>query len=318
MSPVGASWARLLSMGGGRERTRVQAHLLRAERAASSSHRPGLCATQRAVRRLLLTELRRYRVAGRFPKNPLFAEPTPFFVDAAGTRCAVAHLLELGGEGDLVQRIARERNNARVVELADEPRLVAWLDAAGLALDEAALIQPAYCGRSDPGCICDNRAAGYLEVTTTTFPIDDIAFARVEAIHGQVEPGLEVGSEVRVRSYHRDVPVELIVPGTPFGELEDGTPYYAGVDVTDGGVTCDWSGTISKSQYLQAVQSSNCEATLLSFDEWEPEGCDSGCGCRAVGAAQPSASGILLSLLGVIVARRMRASRRAIVLRERA
>lgn len=303
---------------GGRERARVQAHLLRAERAASSSHRTGSCATQRTVRRLLLTELRRYRLAGRFPKNPLFSEPTPFFVDAAGTRCAVAHLLELGGESELVQRIARERNHARVLELVDEPRLVAWLEAAGLTLDEAALIQPSYCGSSDPGCICDNAAAGYLEVTTTRFPKDGIATAQVKAIHGQVEPGIEVGSEVQVRSYHRDVPVELIVPGSPFGELEDGTPYYAGVDVTDGGVACDWSGTISKRQYLQAVQSSNCEATVLSFDEWEPEGCDSSCGCRAVGAAQPSASGILLSLLGVIVARRMRASRRAVVLRERA
>ena len=44
----------------------------------------------------------------------------------------MAHLLELGGEGALVERIARERNHARVRELVDEPRLLAWLEAAGL------------------------------------------------------------------------------------------------------------------------------------------------------------------------------------------
>ena len=61
-----------------------------------------------------------------------FAEPMPYFVDAKGVRCAMAHLLEAGGERELVQRIARERNNAFVRDLADESRLLAWLAAAGL------------------------------------------------------------------------------------------------------------------------------------------------------------------------------------------
>jgi hypothetical protein len=65
-------------------------------------------------------------------------------VDAAGTRCAIAHLIEAAGEGALVAEIARTRNNAWVREPADDPRVVAWLDANGLTLEEAARIQPSY------------------------------------------------------------------------------------------------------------------------------------------------------------------------------
>src|SRR5262249_60445542 len=86
-----------------------------------------------------------YRGARRFPRSPGFRDPTPICVDASGTRCAVAALLGAGGEGELVARIARERNFARVAELADEPRLRAWLAATGLTLAEAAAIQPEYC-----------------------------------------------------------------------------------------------------------------------------------------------------------------------------
>lgn len=258
---------------------------------------------QRTVRRLLLAELRNYRLAGLFPKNPRFAEPTPFFVDGRGMRCAVAHLLELGGEGELVQRIARERNNARVVELTDEPRLTAWLDASGLTLDEAALIQPSYCGEQDPSCICSNRATGYLEVTTTSESRDGVATAEVKAIHGQVEPGIEVGSEIHIRAFAGGSR-EFIVQGMPDDQLADGTLVYLGVEVS-GGVSCGFSGKLSKEQCLQALHSSNCAETVRSFEEWVPAECKSGCGCRAAGAATPSSAGILMALLGVVVARRM-------------
>lgn len=289
----------------GRERARVARHLWRAERASGQRCVAKLSPLQRTVRHLLLAELARYRVAGCFPENRYFGEPTPFFVDDSGRRCAVAHLLELGGEGELVRRIARERNNARVAELADEPRLRAWLDASGLSLGEAALIQPAYCGQQDPSCLCGNRAAGYFEATTTTYPRDGVATAVVKAIHGKVEPGIQVGSEIQVQSSYRDVPVELIVPGTPADELPDGTPVYQGTNVTNG-FSCGWSGTLSKQQYLQALRSSDCPETVRSFEEWIPEGCeDSGCGCRAAGGASPSSAGILMALLGVVVARRM-------------
>jgi MYXO-CTERM domain-containing protein len=256
------------------------------------------------VRRLLLAELGRYRRWGQFPCNPLFQELTPFFIDAQGTRCAVAHLLELGGEGELVQRIARERNNARVAELGDEPRLRAWLDAAGLTLDEAALIQPSYCEKPDTGCVCRNTATGQLEVSTTSAPKDGIATARVNVIHGRVDPSIEVGSEIQVESF-RSEPAELIVPGWPTGSLDDGTPTFSGADVTNDRFFCGGDVVISKQQYLQAVQSSNCDGTMRSFDEWEVPDCNRGCGCRAVGASAPTPAGILIALVGAIVARRM-------------
>ena len=66
----------------------------------------------------------------------------PYFIDADGTRCAMAHLLELGGAAALVARIANEKNNAFVEELANGQELPAWLDASGLSVAEAARIQP--------------------------------------------------------------------------------------------------------------------------------------------------------------------------------
>ncbi|AKF09429.1 hypothetical protein DB32_006578 [Sandaracinus amylolyticus] len=110
-----------------RERERVARHIERAERAAMAQDVSSLSRLQRMVRSLLLRELAQYRRDARFPQNRGFAEPTPYFVDAEGTRCAMAHLLEVGGETELVARVARERNNAWVRELADEPRLIAWL-----------------------------------------------------------------------------------------------------------------------------------------------------------------------------------------------
>ena len=69
----------------------------------------------------------------------------PYFIDEDGTRCAMAHLLEVGGQHDLVSKIAQMRNHATVFELADDHDLVVWLAAAGISLNEAARIQPSYC-----------------------------------------------------------------------------------------------------------------------------------------------------------------------------
>jgi hypothetical protein len=149
----------MASMSGAAEARRVAAHLARAEALAAAADVSRLDPPRRLARALLLAELRRYRAAGRFPRNPRGGAPTPIFVDAGGTRCAMAHLLELGGERALVARIRRERNLARVRELADEPRLRAWLAAAGLTLPEAAAIQPVYCGPAAPDCVCAGTTA---------------------------------------------------------------------------------------------------------------------------------------------------------------
>lgn len=137
------------------EIARVRAHIANAEARATLRPTREPSRAKRIVRALLLGELARYRARGRFPLN--VDEPdrrTPIFVDAAGTRCAVAHLLELGGAAALVAEIAATRNHARVHALADDARLVAWVEAAGIGVDLAAAIQPEYCPAPRSRCVC--------------------------------------------------------------------------------------------------------------------------------------------------------------------
>ena len=192
-----------------RERRRVQRHLRRAERSARRAPVAALDPLRRLVRALLLDELAAYRARGRFPRNLDATGRTPVFVDALGTRCAVAHLLDASGESALVDAISARRNLATVDELADEARLAAWLHAAGLTLAEAAAIQPGYsyvpascvCGREDFSAappygtpatavldvqLLESRAASY-----------DVATGVVVAIDG-VTPSYAVGQTVRV------------------------------------------------------------------------------------------------------------------------
>ena len=68
----------------------------------------------------------------------------PYFRDGDGALCAMAYLIERSGRPDLVDRIARTRNNAFIAELANDPALRAWLDSVGLSVTEAARIQPTY------------------------------------------------------------------------------------------------------------------------------------------------------------------------------
>lgn len=89
--------------------------------------------------------LRAYRNAGVFPHNYDFPEMTPYFVDRkTGTRCAVAHLLESTGRGDIVARVAGADNNVRVRALGADTAFTKWLDENGLSLAEAAFIQVPY------------------------------------------------------------------------------------------------------------------------------------------------------------------------------
>ena len=120
-----------------------------------------LSAQQRASRTRLIGWLREYRNAGRFPINDRFANLTvPFFRDSQGTLCAMAYLVDRSGRGDIVDRVARTRNNAYIRELTDDRDLVAWLDASGLGVSEAARIQPAYGGPFPPVVVSDpNRVS---------------------------------------------------------------------------------------------------------------------------------------------------------------
>jgi len=144
------------------ERDRVARHLERVERALRAADVSHLSGAQRTARATHLDALRAYRLAGTFPLNQgLSAARVPIFVDAHGTHCAVGHLLALAGQTELVARIAKGRNTATVPELADEPELLAWLDANGLTAAEAALIQPQY----GPIYQLEERDGGYVSAT---------------------------------------------------------------------------------------------------------------------------------------------------------
>ncbi|HSJ99953.1 MAG TPA: hypothetical protein VK932_01885 [Kofleriaceae bacterium] len=298
------------------EVARVSHHIERAERHAERQDVSRLGHVQRILRQLLLQELARYRAGGRFPKNRDFGERTPYFVDAGGVRCAMAHLLELGGGGALVEQIARERNHARIRELVDEPRLLAWLDAAGLSVAEAAAIQPAYC--SDvTDCVCGGTfssidypvpARGVLEGVVLTS-----GAARVERTYGDAL-GIEIGTEVQLTSTYPSgtrilAPIDSATAAS-FGSVA--------LD-TEGLYACRSQGVsnapdLDPEQFAQAVMAQDCAAALRTMDPaWrDRQGCDGdpplpppgGDGCSAGANGEAASIGILLALVTAIAHRR--------------
>ena len=130
---------------------RLRRHFATLERELVARDVSHLTPAQRAARERHVARLRAYARTGVFPKNTDFADRrVPYFIDRAGTRCAMAHLIEQSGGGDHVRRVADKMNNAYIAEIARDPELAAslfaWLDENGLTVEEAARIQPSYCG----------------------------------------------------------------------------------------------------------------------------------------------------------------------------
>src|SRR5665213_783348 len=99
----------------------VRAHLDSVLRELPQHDVRGLTSAQLAKRSSVLATLRSYRDAGEFPRNYDFKDPTPYFTDRkTGTLCAVAYLLVSTGRRDIVGRVTRANNNARVHELAGD------------------------------------------------------------------------------------------------------------------------------------------------------------------------------------------------------
>lgn len=126
----------------------VRAHFDSAEREVRSNPVAGLSAAQRAARARALDRLHAYAARGVFPTNPDFpGKFVPYFIDRiTGTRCGMAYLIEQSGDTGFVARVAATNNNASIPDLKDDPELVTWLERNGLTLEEAARIQPTYCG----------------------------------------------------------------------------------------------------------------------------------------------------------------------------
>lgn len=324
------------------EDARVSAHLARAEALARSRDDGGLDPLRRVVRALLLDELALYRAERRFPRNPDFADRTPFFVDASGTRCAVAHLLEVSGEGALVARIASERNNALVEELADDPRLLAWLDAVGLTVEEAAVIQPAY-DLYLSSCICGGPysmrgyrtpAYGALEVSVSEPVVVGTALMRIDRVHGD-GMGRRVGDTFPIHNvYGPGTPVgsRAIVPVAPHvnagadgGSSDAGalaSPWPINLDANGVRVCREWwaSGvepSVNSQQIIAALLSPDCHRTMVGYDARfayhmgdpaPPTSTatlhESGCNASPNATDAPTTVGVLLAILSVLTARR--------------
>ncbi len=323
------------------ERERIARHLERAEALARSHDTSKLSALQRLVRAVVLTALQDYREAGLYPRNVERAERTPVFVDGSQTRCAVAHLMELGGEASLVQRIAQERNHARVPELASEPRLVAWLEAAGLTLAEAAAIQPSYSNKVYHGaCVCGGPIPGGgwlnpLAGQESLGPAEGVlvgklvdvgehgaARMRVESILGDA-PDYSPGQEVAISLLHKNLRNpdpnagdSVVVPVQALSH-----ELYAITLADDGSYECESApditvGPLSVQQLDHLLRDPDCDETLASYNaDWvKTSGKDpSQCSFSPASANQeaPSSLSILLALTAGVVA--LRARRRVVV-----
>jgi hypothetical protein len=300
------------------EISRVTHHIERAERHAARRDVAQLGRVQRLLRQLLLQELARYRADGRFPINRDFGARTPYFVDASGVRCAMAHLLELGGEGALVERIARERNHAWVRELVDEPRLLAWLEAAGLTVAEAAAIQPSYC--SDvTDCVCGGDFSFVSYPVPARGVLEGIVLAsgaaRVERTYGD-SLGIPIGGEVQL--------LEMYPAGTRILAPIDSAmaPKLASISLDASGLYACRSQGVSSApdldaeQFAQAVMATDCAASLRARDpawgkrqgcEGDPDPSPADSGCSAGTDLGPVSVGILLALVTTLVHRRREA-----------
>jgi hypothetical protein len=134
-----------------RERIRIQAHFDSVLTELRASDLRALDANRRERRARLVEVLEAYRHRGIFPHNYDRPDPTPTFVDTkTGVRCAVAHLVDFTGRGEIVTRVAAANNRVYVMELGADTAFTGWLDHHGLTLAEAARIQVPYMADDSP------------------------------------------------------------------------------------------------------------------------------------------------------------------------
>jgi hypothetical protein len=276
-----------------------------------------LSAEQAASRTRLLDELARYARRARFPKNRDFPNTRrPYFVDADGTRCAVAHLIESTGASALVARVAAARNNAYVSELASDGALLAWLDRAGLTVAEAARIQPDYsdsvqhCVTKAQECVCIGwRPDAVFEVTVSADTL-----ARVDTVHGDqslASPGDQITLDSRLPASTRLLVGATGTSGSPLNlfphrELNgDLVEPMCGPGVPD----------LRKADVIDAWLSADCRVAMEAKDPTWGELLCSGGGCACTippaGVTGSAVAGTLLLAAMVMARRRFGARRRA-------
>lgn len=191
MSMLAASSNRLANPLDGHIRAevrRLQAHFDSVDAEMQAGNTSHLTAEQRASRMQLMEWLRDYRRAATFPLNDgVSSGAVPIFRDSRGVLCAMAYLIHRSGRADLVDDISAHRNTAYIAELADDARLVAWIDSTGLTLAEAARIQPAY---NPPGSRVDTGVDADYAIASLILSGGATASAAVNAVAPSLPSGV--------------------------------------------------------------------------------------------------------------------------------
>ncbi|MGH7714118.1 MAG: hypothetical protein ACREOG_22750 [Gemmatimonadaceae bacterium] len=165
------------------ETERLQAHFDSVDVELAARNMSALSQEQRGSRTQLVAWLREYRDAATFPlNNGVSPRTVPIFRDARGVLCAMAYLIQRSGRGDLVADIAASRNTAYIGELADDPRLIAWLDSTGLSVDEAARIQPAYGPYPPPTVVVNDGVSASYALTSLALSGSALAMTGVNVM----------------------------------------------------------------------------------------------------------------------------------------
>jgi HEAT repeat protein len=114
----------------------------RVSRELAEAKPEGLNPVQAAHRQLVIELLGNYGASQAFPEWPAgMGVRWPIFRDDHGRLCALAHLLDRTGGAALVEQVAQGNNGGWLVELKNEPALLAWMKGHGLELSELARIQ---------------------------------------------------------------------------------------------------------------------------------------------------------------------------------
>jgi HEAT repeat protein len=118
------------------------AHVARVVEELASRDVAHLSDAQHGRRLRLIGELRDYGDAGCFAQNEAYpGEAIPHLIDAHGTRCALANLIDRSGSRALLGRLARQHNTSFVPAFGHDPAFCEWLRDSGFTLEEAAYIQ---------------------------------------------------------------------------------------------------------------------------------------------------------------------------------
>ena len=290
----------------------------------------GLDPAQKAARALLLDELEVYAARGVFPLNTQFpGERRPTFIDEAGTRCAVAHLLDMSGEESLALEVRDRMNFAPVSEIAEDLRIGAWLEAAGFTREEIALVQPSYCSDTPSSCVCDASIAENADFSLVSYRSTRAGLVVTEVHRGV--PSIEVG--LRIIGPGDSSEAKASPSPTSGNEIERiawvGLPMRNRADemytrlvpaseltVENGGIRCSSMGArslpLSKELAVKALLSPSpdaCRAYLTSLDErWDDTSCPSqgGCDMTPLVGSSPASLAVLAAIVGAIAARRRR------------